>query len=1304
MQNIYEIKEQAVTDTPLLLFDCQFVDGRVERWSTHQVVTGGAVYESRVLRHNLFEIQTASDQGVDAIPKISVLLANADSHFSVLERSVSFKGAKIRVRFLFYDLRGKQAASDAVVLFQGMANPPDEITESSFRLTAINRMSMQRVLLPEVRIQRRCPWEFPSSRAQREEAIDGGPEWKYSRFYRCGYSADIEAGRGNLNAGNPYTTCGHTRRECEQRGMFRQDDSYRPTGRFGGIEYVPSSILVRSYGEKGTHSSTVSENEARYNDFIPLIYGTAWTSPLVVFARNDGNLTRMEALVGMGEIDGIIKILVNDIEIPVGRAGTNMTGTGWYNVVSVGHRNGEFNLDFADGQGQPLGDPNGSMAVLSIVVPNRINDGRALPKIKALVRGMRLARYAEDGTFIDTAFTNNPVWVLLDVLRRSGWKTDEIDLGSFAQAAQYCDEQISTVDLFGNPVLVARFQCNLVLKNRRSAGDIIRGIRNGSHLFLTYGNGGLLQVRVENTISIQQPTKPAWSNSTSPLDGGWPSYEFCDGSSGYSGIRRRDNGESTVRVWTRSTADTANRLTVEFQDAFNEYQQDSLSLVDVEDVARGGHEISSPLAALGIPNYDQAARIIKFNLDRSIKGNCYVEFESSVRALGIQPGDIISLTYLKEGFIRQPFRVLRIAPGTNYHTTLITAQIHDDAWYADTNGQGPGSEGRRQPGAGAGLPKPLMGTVLNELGGVDFEVRERAVENTDGGIAIELSVGFAPPAVPQASALGIPLVSLSPLIRDTDGTLPGDTTFYYAISAAGEHGEESCPSFVVKATVPPGPNTNAVSLTGISLPREASGFHVYRGSNPAQMFRIASDKAPASEFEDAGFGRELVPAPDPWFDHANFFWRFELQPEYAATLHSANSVGHSALAMPLNGYRGKVARITRGSGAGQERAIISNTEILITVAPGWDTEPDATSAFVIAESGWQFGATGKTSPVQFEVPNRTGSVVHVSGRAANVNDLESPYELSTLTRWQIGGATADTGVPGSPSYGIRAPGDGTIEVSGLGFSELANTKNITAGTLALYYWDELSGPCWTRLATNLAPTDRELRLNTAGEAHAGDFVQVGSEVMRIETVRESGLVYDVTRGMHNSNPAAYTAGTDLYVLLKKVAVMPFARDFFGSPWSASWAYSVNLPNARVASAELFVTNTQGNSQATALVLTQTVDAGLRTLSGGQLTLQVQGPLAIRASAAPDIIIESPHTVRDVYAVVRQPSTDTPIRLDLRQDGEPYCSLTIPPGATVSDAVDGFKLTPLHPKRKLSMDITSVGQSQPGTDLTVVVRL
>jgi hypothetical protein len=110
--------------------------------------------------------------------------------------------------------------------------------------------------------------------------------------------------------------------------MFDHDAADNATRRFGGIEFVPPSVTVRSAGEKGSHASPVVENEARYNDFVPLVYGTAWFQPPITFARNDGNLTRAEALLGMGEIQGVLKVVANNVEIPQGQPNRDMTATG----------------------------------------------------------------------------------------------------------------------------------------------------------------------------------------------------------------------------------------------------------------------------------------------------------------------------------------------------------------------------------------------------------------------------------------------------------------------------------------------------------------------------------------------------------------------------------------------------------------------------------------------------------------------------------------------------------------------------------------------------------------------------------------------------------------------------------------------------------------------------------------------------------------------------------------------------------------------------------------------------------------
>jgi len=268
-------KEQLNADTPLMLFDCTMTDGTVKHWSSQSVTWKGVTYEGRVLRYNVFEAQMASASQVGGAPKLTFELANADSELSEIEQQTSFKGAQLIVSAAFFNLASGSATSDGIVVFRGLMNPPELITENSFRLSAINRISMQLSVVPNVRVERTCPWRFPTTSAHRLEAVDGGAaRGKYSQFYRCGYSADQANGTGNLDGATPFSSCSYSRSDCEQRGMFLQDTNGRPTARFGGFEYVPPTITVRGYGQKNSQLSAVQNNTASYNDFVPLVYGT----------------------------------------------------------------------------------------------------------------------------------------------------------------------------------------------------------------------------------------------------------------------------------------------------------------------------------------------------------------------------------------------------------------------------------------------------------------------------------------------------------------------------------------------------------------------------------------------------------------------------------------------------------------------------------------------------------------------------------------------------------------------------------------------------------------------------------------------------------------------------------------------------------------------------------------------------------------------------------------------------------------------------------------------------------------------
>ncbi len=1056
------VKELAEADTPLLFFECVLPSDSVptQYWCTHAIPLNGTPYEARILRHNLFDLQLSADNAMDGITQLSITLADADAQLAQLNADYGFKGAELTVYFAFADLVTGTITTESTVLFSGIAGDPDEIAEDSLSLTFTNKLSLQRIPIPEVRVQRSCPWTFPATLTQRTAAADSGLRNRFSPFYRCGYSADVPGGAGNLAPnGQPYTSCSKSRSDCQARGMFNLDNANNTTARFGGLEFVPSAVMVRTSGSSTSHVSPLVDNAALYNDPVPIVYGQGWLKAPVVFSRNDGNLTHMEVLLGMGQIgnqlgtgsngtnfNGVLKVVVNDIEIPISSStGQDLTTTGWYSVFTTGTQNGGFNNDFSS-NGQPLGDPYGSMAAMSVVVPNRICSGTSLANVEVLLQGIQVDTYDETGNFLLTTWSDNPAWVILDVLQRCGWSTKDLNLSTFARSAAYCSYLIHAADVSGNPVQVARYKCNLMLTKRQSAAVVVRGIRVASSLMLRYGTTGLLELLPETTTAQQQPTLPDGGNSLVPFDqGGWPAYEFSDGLlAGFSGIVRNSNGSSSLRFTSRSIVEVSNRLSVEFQDESNEYQQDSLSVVDSDDSGLIGYEISSQSNAIGIANFSQATRVLLQQLDKAVDGNLFIEFQTSFRALKIRPGDIIAVSSSRPilagsiGNYRIPFRVVKLSPSVNYQLVTVLAQIHDEDWYSD-NLAVLGGAGR-QPSSVVHTPLPLIGLVAHNNPAnsafeyYDFQVSE-TIESQNGTTADLLTVRFSLPNKPSANSPSVPLLSLSPAVDTAGGTIPANTTYYYAVSALDSAGNEGPLSFTVFAQVVSTTNTNSVSITGLSFPAGATSFNVYRGTTPQLLYRIASNVSiadatqlenglPVTGFMDQGLPPQPIGPPDANFDHANFYWRYEYSSAFSARRFSVTTIGteaQDAWATP-GVYVEKVVRILEGTGAGQERSIIANDSTMLTVNPAWSVIPDATSTFVVTEGSWRFAAVSGTSPAQFEVPYDLGDAIQITGRGANVNNQEGTPDLCPLTRWTLGQQSTDGGVPPAPNFKIATPG------------------------------------------------------------------------------------------------------------------------------------------------------------------------------------------------------------------------------------------------------------------------------------------
>lgn len=400
---ILSIKELEENFQPLFLAEFTFPDGSVSRYSTHGLAVteggfpyAGNEYEPRILNQSIVATQALSENGIDRTPSVSVELVDVDgSLYTAKERASGkgFKGARLVLRYVLWQVGTNNFTSDSMTPFVGICSAPNG-SETGLTIQATNILNLTKTKMPAPQVQGRCFWDYPTTYEQRYSAATD----RHSPFYGCGYSADVShsEARGNLSGGAAFPTCGKTREDCIARlgnpgsGLIHIDTSGRPTGNFPGSTWdPPKSWKSKGYVEGATIEGDNNANLAKRGQPIPLVYGTQWVDGLVLNVVGDANLTAMEVLLCIGEVRGVQRVVVNDVQIFEGGMGGS-TLAGFYNWVNKGNRHGAPNADtFYDSKG----DPYGSLAVLHVRVPKRLVDSSSTPRVRVLVDGPMVDTY-----------------------------------------------------------------------------------------------------------------------------------------------------------------------------------------------------------------------------------------------------------------------------------------------------------------------------------------------------------------------------------------------------------------------------------------------------------------------------------------------------------------------------------------------------------------------------------------------------------------------------------------------------------------------------------------------------------------------------------------------------------------------------------------------------------------------------------------------------------------------------------------------------------------------------------------------
>lgn len=218
---------------------------------------------------------------------------------------------------------------------------------------------------------------------------------------------------------------------------------------------------------------------------------------------------------------------------------------------------------------------------------------------------------AWDGSF-KKAWSNNPAWVLYDLITNQRYGLDQRELGiavdkwSLYDAGQYCDQKVPD----GHGGLEPRYLCDVVIQSQVEAYNLVRDICS---IFrgMSFWNGESL------SIVIDRPREASYIFTNDNVVDGSFAYTFASEKSMYT---------------------TCN---VTFDDEQNMYSQDIEGVFDLNASLRFGHNPTS-ITAIGCTRRSEANRRGRWVLKTNLRSTT-VSFATGLEGMIPMIGDVVAI-------------------------------------------------------------------------------------------------------------------------------------------------------------------------------------------------------------------------------------------------------------------------------------------------------------------------------------------------------------------------------------------------------------------------------------------------------------------------------------------------------------------------------------------------------------------------------------------------------------------------------------------------------------------------------------
>ena len=331
-----------------------------------------------------------------------------------------------------------------------------------------------------------------------------------------------------------------------------------------------------------------------------------------------------------------------------------------------------FNVHLgADGQAVPDnymavgGYPSMAYVDGSIKWTEEVGSGN--PTVTMLVDG----RMLYDPRIRATRFSKNPALVLMDYMTNPVYGAGQyitkemLDMDSFIDVANYCDELVYYENQFGHMIEEPRYEIDLTLTEKRSHLDNIKDILKCFAGFIVFSNDKIC-------LRVERKQTPVYH---------FDKDNIVEKSLAYKGAGIDQSPNKLLLTYIEPALDY-NAVRVIVEDSVNQLPPP---------IGRG-RAVEQEIQLAGVARQSQALRLGKIYRDIIRLCPITVTFKTGAMAMHLEPGDIITLTksFIDENGVEQNifdrFQCRIIEIREEHGTYEITARQYNPSIYDDKHG------------------------------------------------------------------------------------------------------------------------------------------------------------------------------------------------------------------------------------------------------------------------------------------------------------------------------------------------------------------------------------------------------------------------------------------------------------------------------------------------------------------------------------------------------------------------------------------------------------------------------------------